>query len=448
MTHFSTAEQGDWVSKLRFHPSRPLLASVGGRRAEVCIWRWDDAGTMECLARIDRETELPLDDPPLGSLRAIEDVAWHPHEDWLALVGGGRPIELWSQGCLLKTLGKPPESGRRRRLQIGYSAVAFSATADRLVASRFGGGSSGSATEIYEVATGALIGSFWRTDTTLALHPEGEIVATLSSNQMASPIRFVRLADALHTYDVALVADADGYSRLLFSPAGDALAIVGHAYAFGVKLYQFPECQRIFQWDLESWEEIWKTFWARHRRNEPDRDRSDEERPPYDFIRKLPPGKDRIAFSPDGRRLLIGATLGGVVELDAKTGEPVDAHDVSNGPVVALDASPSLPVLATADADGRIKLWRLDGRRATVDRANQPITAAFLEAYSPIDPRTPEDGFRTTDGNRWYNFETIGEQELDDDAPPWAQIAKSLSQYKKKGGSDEPSGEGADPASD
>ena len=68
------------------------------------------------------------------------------------------------------------------------------------------------------MATGALIDSFWRTDTTLALHPEGVILATLSSNQMASAIRFVQLGETVHGYDVELAADADEYARLLFNP--------------------------------------------------------------------------------------------------------------------------------------------------------------------------------------------------------------------------------------
>ena len=414
-------------------------------------------------ARISREPETtpgndavqhPLSNLLASSRRPLEDVAWHPHEDLLALAGGGRSIELWAQGRLVRSLGKPPHTGRTMEhryglgrpgggvelqtetlgiplIAQGYSAVAFSATGDRLVASRFGGGASGSATEVYDVATGALIDSFWRTDTTLALHPEGVILATLSSNQMASAIRFVQLGETVHGYDVELAADADEYARLLFNPTGDALAIVGHADAFGVKVYRFPECRLILAADLESWEDIWKALWARHRRNEPDFIASDAEEPPYELIGDLPCVIDRIAFSPDGQHLLIGSTRGAVVEVNWTTSKPVCAWPVHDGPVVALDASPSLPVLATAEDTGRIKLWRLKKAPVIADQNARPITAAFLEAYHPIDPMTPENGFRITDGKRWYDPETIGEDELEEDAPPWAQIARLTSLWSR-----------------
>ena len=128
MKHFGTVEQGCPVSKLRLHPRRPLLASVAGLRPEVCIWGWDESGAMECLARIERTIETttirgtgrhPLDELMASRCRAIEDVAWHPHDDQLAVVGGGSAVELWARGSLLKTLesirrraGKSPSAGR------------------------------------------------------------------------------------------------------------------------------------------------------------------------------------------------------------------------------------------------------------------------------------------------------------------------------------------------
>jgi hypothetical protein len=50
--HLSTAAHGCPIAKLRFHPRERLLASVAGPRAEVCVWGWDEPGTLECLTRI------------------------------------------------------------------------------------------------------------------------------------------------------------------------------------------------------------------------------------------------------------------------------------------------------------------------------------------------------------------------------------------------------------
>ena len=78
-----------------------------------------------------------------------------------------------------------------------------------------------------------------------------------------------------------------------------------------MKVYRFPECRLILAADLESWEDIGKALWARHRRNEPDFIASDAEEPPYELIGDLPCVIDRIAFSPDGQHLLIGSTARG-----------------------------------------------------------------------------------------------------------------------------------------
>jgi WD40 repeat protein len=496
MKLFGLAEQGYPVQKLRFHPHRRLLASVSSPRAEVCVWTWDDSGAMECLARINRDADSPpaleqdlpraadlnrevrrrlqeLGSVSKGSTREdtparpagedsaspaqdragprVNDVAWHPHGDLLAVAAEGRAIELWEGGCLVKTIGRRPIPGRVRGIptgigrpgealipltfmmdiplaEQGYDALAFSADGRRLVASLRGEDPQGhDPTEVYDVATGALVGSFWRSDTTLALHPEGEILATISSDQMATSIRFGRLIETFESYDAELNAFGDGYARLLFSPAGDAFAIVGHAYYFGVRVYRFPSCQVIFEADCESWEDIRRAYWQRHQTKEPGCPGAGKDDPPSGFLVGLPDSRDRIAFTPDGRHLLVGATRGAVVEVDMSSGQPVRAHQVHDDPVTALDLSPAFPLLASADSEGRIRLWMLDVPRSRVDRDTKPITAEFLETYRPIDIKDPGARLRTTDGKRWYDFETIGEDDLDDEAPPWAQIAKMTS---------------------
>jgi hypothetical protein len=52
------------------------------------------------------------------------------------------------------------------------------------------------------------------------------------------------------------------------------------------------------------------------------------------------------------------------------------------------------------------------------------MTEAFLFSAAPIDSATQEDEFRTTDGKRWYGLDWEDEEDLDDDAPPWAKIAQ------------------------
>jgi WD40 repeat protein len=447
MKHLSTARQGCPIAKLRFHPHRRLLASVAGPRAEVCVWGWDESRSLECLARIHR-----------AEATRVRDVAWHPRENLLAVVGGGRAIELWAEGRLLKTLGKHPILGRVREYSYGtsveggeieihtsteeipldeqgYDAVVFSANGARLVASRFGEDPQGEdPSEIYDVATGELVATFWRSDTTLALHPEGEIVATLSSDQGASSIRFGRITDVFQGHNVQVNVFADGYGRLVFSPGGEAFAIAGHAYAVGLKVFQFPSCRLSFAGDLESWEDVWKRLWEESQRGQRGSGGPGGQRPPHEFISHLWPMADRVAFSPEGRRLLFAMTSGHVAELDLETPESSRSWPAHDGPAVALDTSPCQTLLATASFGGEIKLWHLEETATGLGRTDRPATEAFLERFEPIDSGASEDSFRTTDGKRWYNFETIGDEVLAEDAPPWAQIAKAMRQRDRESG--------------
>jgi WD40 repeat protein len=310
----------------------------------------------------------------------------------------------------------------------GYDAVTFSASGSCLVASRFGDAPRGKdRTEIYDVASGELVDSLWPSDTTLALHPEGEIVASLSSQQMASAVRFGRLTDTtFQGYDVQLNIIIDGYRRLVFSPRGDAFAVMGHSYGVGVRIYEFPSCRTIFELDFEKWEDVWGRLWKELRGPERYAAKPDGSYP-HDFIRDLWTVNDRLAFHPDGRTLLVGTMEGLVVGMGLEdTSKPSGIWPVHDGPVLALDVSAAHGVLATARCDGEIKVWRLEGTAAAEEPSGKPMTEAFLEMFKPIDSTASEAHFRTTDGKRWYDFETIGEEDLDDNAPPWAWIAKLM----------------------
>ncbi|QEH39134.1 WD domain, G-beta repeat [Aquisphaera giovannonii] len=435
MQHVSTVHQGWPIAKLRFHPSERLLASVAGPHAEVAIWTWDESGSLSRLASLR----------PAGETR-VADVAWHPRENLLALVGGGRAIELWSEGRLSSTLGQHPVPGRVRehltgtwaggkfeprlyteRIPVdgqGYSAAVFSSSGDRLAASPFGHDPHGDEpTEVYDVASGTLVDSFWRSDSSLVLHPEGEIIATLSSNQGATAVRFGLLGDTFQGYDAQLNVIVDGYDRLVFSSHGDAFAVMGHSYRVGFRIYEFPSCRLLFELDFETLEEMWAHLWQEYRDSLAFTARPDG-RYPYEFIAKLWTVKDRLSFHPGGHTLLIGTMKGHVVGVDPDdTSKPAGVWTCHDGPLLALDVSAYHCVLATARFDGELKLWNLNGAPLPAP-CGKPMTEAFLRTFQPIDSAAPEEQFRTTDGRRWYNLETIGEEELDDDAPPWAQIAR------------------------
>jgi WD40 repeat protein/serine/threonine protein kinase len=64
-----------------------------------------------------------------------------------------------------------------------------------------------------------------------------------------------------------------------------------------------------------------------------------------------------IAFGPDGHRLATASADGTVRLWDVATGHPLSKPIVHHGPVLALAFSPDGSLLATAGADGELQLW-------------------------------------------------------------------------------------------
>ena len=209
---------------------------------------------------------------------------------------------------------------------------------------------------------------------------------------------------------------------------------MGHAYAVGVRVYAFPSCQTIFELDFKKWKDVWDRLWREYRAEERYPSKPDGT-DPYEFIRDLWTINDRLAFHPDGRTAL-GRNDGRLHRRcgpGGPTSTPSGVWTIHDGPVLALDVSTTHGVLATAGCHGEIKRWKLDGEASTPGPAGKPVTQAFLDEYDLIDSMAPEGQFRTTDGRRWYDFETIDEDELDLDAPPWAQLAKWWREREKLG---------------
>ena len=339
---------------LRFHPVRPLLAAVAGSRAEITVWSWSDGGSLEDVTRIVQE----------GSPR-VRDLAWHPIHAELAVVSAGRAIEVWStlEGKLVREYGFRPKStrtiefcGHKMHFSVeeqGYGNVIFSTRGDLIVA----GVAICDPTEVYHVDSGELVDTFWRSGT-FASHPEGEILATLSSNQQASALRFGTLSDRFQGYDAQLNLIIDGYKRLVFSPTGDAFAVMGHSYGIGIQIFEFPSCRLVFQMDFEEWEEVWTVLWKEYGELMGLSPRPDG-RYPYEFICNLWTVNDRIAFHPDGHSLLFSTIEGYVARVDlSDTSHASGYWKVHDGPALALDVSTAHCVMATARSDGEIKLWR------------------------------------------------------------------------------------------
>ena len=104
--------------------------------------------------------------------------------------------------------------------------------------------------EVIDLASGAVTdGAGW--DTGIALHPGGELAATMYRDQAATHVLFARLdrregaAVALRIQRRALILDGDGYQTPVFSADGRYLAIRGNSYRTRSKCSRFlrsPGC--------------------------------------------------------------------------------------------------------------------------------------------------------------------------------------------------------------
>ena len=108
------------------------------------------------------------------------------------------------------------------------------------------------------------------------------------------------------------------------------------------------------------------------------------------LIEKDALGWSRIRFSPDGKLLAAVSLQGDVVLKDTKTLETVYAWKGHKDAATALAFHPSLPILATAGADSRLKLWRFDWGPARMIEVK-------LEPTQFDNPR-PEDLVFSPDG--------------------------------------------------
>jgi hypothetical protein len=210
-------------------------------------------------------------------------------------------------------------------------------------------------------------------DTDIALHPEGELLASFVSDQGATLLRFARAADGrghggLEMFDTALIIDVDGYEGLVFSPSGDRFAMMGNAYEVFALVHSFPSLKRELVLAVAGWNDL-------HRHLPP---------PWNDYRWTL---GERVAFTPDGQSLLLGNFAGDVIVVTLAAKPSLEQmRKTHDGPIGALrtrphdgmlvyDRSPRTP--AAVPHAGAVSCTRHDGSPSHYGLpSSQPCSAA------------------------------------------------------------------------
>ncbi|MFE1321877.1 hypothetical protein [Kitasatospora phosalacinea] len=317
------------VDLLTCHPRLPLAAGITtdeeADRSHVRVWDCS-GGRLRELASFD----VAVFTGGWGD-HWLPPAAWHPHEPLLTVADEG-VLRRWSPDGPAEPLPAPASC----------EALAHSPDGRALWASTIDGDGTSA---VLDPATGAAAPARWW-DTGVGVHPSGELVATLVSEQGATFCVFARPGGpdgAMRQLRRALVLDVDGYGTPLFSPDGRYLALRGNAYVETLDVFAFPSLRRVLHTDLALDEE-----WPRR----------------------------NLAFGPQPGALWIGTPRGTLLELDVETGDAVEHRGPTDAPVTAL----------TATADGHLLLAREDGSLTL-------LTAAPASAVDAPDPHADAAAF-------------------------------------------------------
>lgn len=357
------AEQrlGRRVAKLRFAREGTSLVALLADSPQLAAWR---VATPTALSSEPQLVQIP------GSAPRILDLAFSQRGDKLAVAGRGTPLFLLDYPSLhtRAELGDPA--------QRGYSALAF-CSGDRLL---IAAGNGPQRTDLFRVHSGERFGSYWGGSLTssVAVHPEGELIAGTVSEQGGSEVRFVHITESGVQPLAPAVCTYLPVAGIVWSPTGRSFAVVGGWESVSVDLYSFPNIRE--QWSFMA-EPRSKANYS-----------LDPDTPLF----------EQVLFSPDGQLLLAPVETGEVVLLSAATGERLSGWSAHSGPVTALAADPTGQVVATAGEDRCIRLWSSPFATATARRTGHDLTRAFLTRARPVSLPVDE-----------YEFEELSTQILD-----------------------------------
>jgi WD40 repeat protein len=382
------------IAKLRVHPSASHVATFSASTNALSVWTWQ-SGRLEQTFEVSLLPAFRTNEGSPSNARAqiikgmithrsttCRDVAFHPKEDALALVGDGRRIEIYRTttgdlGCSMGSFGSAGDrvtdvtahllsNGVRdtqgglvsrfesrvsefHRLIQGYCNVTFSAGGGRVAACS----TVDFKTEVYDFEVHRRVGSFFGSNSRFVTHADLPIVACARNDQLGCSIQFVELAESFEGEGnefgwgaprvrmseredefgwspSALITSVDG---MAFNEKGDLLLVTGGIPEFGkyFGLYEFPSLSEIFcrRFALSGFEE-------------PD---------------ELSDDPVIAMFHPDGLHILVPLPNGLISELDVSTGSELRRWRAHDDFVTCFEMRKSK--LLTASINGELKIWTI-----------------------------------------------------------------------------------------
>ncbi|HEX8792403.1 MAG TPA: hypothetical protein VF765_15750 [Polyangiaceae bacterium] len=325
------------VATVRFHPNRRILVAALAGKPELRFVRYDKQDHIDAGARVDLSGE-PFD-----------AIALSPARDLFVTCGRGRRTEAWDTDL-------PSRKPKSELAWADATALGFVRKGEVLVLGL------DRRALVLEHVEFRRIGEMTTTGLAAAVaqHSEKRVFVVAATVEGGADVFFGRvglkeraLRFSQHDvrYAVGFPVRAAGFSH-----DGRTLALVGGTGGAEIETVAFPPLRR------------------RVRR------RTIEGAP------GAPGAADGVAFDPTGSAFWLGDPTGHLSLVDVGTGEVLTRIAAHDGPVTSLDVRYTRRMVATAGADGFVKLWELPDAppsRSYSEEAARPITEEF-KAWHPL----------------------------------------------------------------
>ncbi len=362
MQVFASVRVAGAVVKARLHPRFPWMACMArtAQQDEVVVWRIDADGAISETLRLTHSSPSPggvEDDSPDPWRGRLRDIAWHPHQESLAIVKSETRIELWdvSRCTTLRRLSDIPADNAVAFSPSGHWAVFSAQTSDEGCRSLC----------MCDLNANGECVTRWESDTTYAFHPSESVLAGGWNDQGGGMIRFLKLPYTNDSRDCGFENptwqfDAPGWvDGLTFSQDGATLAVLGGA---GFDGYLCLEVLDFAFDEIPSWRKRFSREWQAPAFGEAPAMDDDEE-----LALGVEPGlplawPERVVLSPAGDRLIYPGPDGQLIELDAPTGDETRRWAAHEQLATTLDVEFTRGLVVSGGRDGQVVLWKADWR--------------------------------------------------------------------------------------
>jgi WD40 repeat protein len=356
MVHLSSLFLMSRIVKIRFHPSQRTLVVLVARDGAFFLQLWDCSQIIHPLLIVERAV-ISSPSHSAGTARIKQPDRSRPafcviaNQDKIAVTLPGLPVQLYC--CedlrLVAEIGHPAQ---RRDVVSSLDGlrIAYPCLLDV-------GGKRNRLTEIYNIASESVDGYICHSNSSYAVHPEGQLVAIAVNDQGGSRLRFAALLPTNETF--AIVRETNMMIEgLAFSPNGSLLAVNGLDNSDTLELYAFPEVALSYRLTLNQ-----------------------IQRNITDLV-----GSDRIVFSPDSNSLFFPSADGNVYHIQSDRGSLRDSWTAHQGHVTTMDLSSQQLILATGGVDGWVQFWSPDLRVEQTSVLTGLITATFRQGTKTVPP--------------------------------------------------------------